>query len=111
MGVTIDHNRRYLSNAMSINRRRFLESASELVGALPWATERARAQSISKPRCRTFKLTTQIEVLKPTGVTRVWAPVALVQNPPFQKLVRNTLHCETGQARIVKSAGGFDLIA
>jgi transglutaminase-like putative cysteine protease len=83
-----------------------------LAGAFaPWATESANAQSISTARWRTFKVTTQVEVLKPTGPTRVWVPMALVQNTPFQKRVRNTLHCETGRARIVRGDGGFDLIA
>ena len=97
---------------MSINRRTFLETASLLSGAFaPWGAESAKAQSIRSSGWRRFKVTTQIEVLKPAGLTRVWAPAALIQNTPFQKSIGNTLHCDTGRARIVKSAAGFDLIA
>ena len=71
----------------------------------------AGAQEIRKPKWRAFQVTTHIVVLKPAGVTRVWAPVALVQRVPFQKSVRNTLLCEAGTASIVKSAAGLDLIA
>ena len=74
------------------------------------APEILGAQDIPPPRWRTFEVTTHIEVLKPAGVTRVWAPVALVQRTPFQKSVRNTLRCEAGKASIVKSAGGLDLL-
>lgn len=60
---------------------------------------------------RTFEITTEIEVLKPAGVTRVWAPAALVQHTPFQRTVRNTRYCDTGTTRIVKSGEGLEIIA
>lgn len=97
---------------MSINRRTFLERAglfAGLLGASP--TTPANAQTIATAGWRTFRVTTQIEVLKPAGITRVWTPAALVKNTPFQELVRNTFQCETGKARIVRSANGFKLIS
>ena len=41
----------------------------------------------------------------------MWAPVALLQETPFQRTITNTLHCEAGTASIVKSARGLNLIA
>lgn len=95
-----------------MNRRRFLQTSAILYGGIAMPAARvAEAQEIQAPKWRTFHLTTQIEVLKPTGATRVWAPAPLAQNAPFQKIVRTTLRCETGRARMLRDAAGFDLIA
>ena len=96
-----------------MNRRRFLQKTSILSGglaalALPGITEE---QELSSQRWRTFEVTTNIEILKPVGVTRVWAPVALQGNTPFQKTITNTLHCEAGAARMVKGARGLNVMA
>jgi transglutaminase-like putative cysteine protease len=90
---------------MPWSRRQFLQSASVLSGAFGMpVSQPARAQKILEPKWRTFELTTHIEILKPAGVTRVWAPSPLAQSNPFQRTVRNTVHCEAGKARLIPGA-------
>jgi transglutaminase-like putative cysteine protease len=95
-----------------MNRRRFLQRTSILSGGLVLALpEIAREQELTSRGWRKFEVTTHIEILKPAGVTRVWAPVALLQERPFQRTITNTLHCEAGTASTVKRARGLNLIA
>jgi transglutaminase-like putative cysteine protease len=97
---------------MWINRREFLGRASVLgVAVAPVASEGAKAHGVPTPRWRTFRVTTQVAVLKPTGMTRVWIPIALNRETYFQKLISNRLYCETGRAKIVRSASGVDFVA
>jgi transglutaminase-like putative cysteine protease len=96
---------------MLINRRTFLGGTRVLGIALArGATDDRKAQSVSTTRWRTFRVTTQVEVLKPAGTTRIWLPIALSQNNPFQKSLSNTLRYDTGTARILRSAHGLDLV-
>jgi len=44
-----------------------------------------------------------VEVLKPSGVTRVWLPAALTSNTPFQKTFSNKFSAEGGTAKMVES--------
>jgi transglutaminase-like putative cysteine protease len=48
-------------------------------------------------------VTTRVEVLKPSGTTRIWVPAALVSSEPFQKTVSNSFNTEGGTARIMES--------
>jgi transglutaminase-like putative cysteine protease len=52
---------------------------------------------------RTFEVTTRIEILKPSGGTRVWLPAALVSRAPFQRTLSNAFNAEAGTAKIVES--------
>ena len=73
-----------------MKRRRFL-------GGLVFATaERLAARNAG---WRTFEVTTQVEVLNPSGTTRVWLPAALQSNTPYQRTLANTIRCEHGAAR------------
>ena len=70
-------------------------------GANPGAW-RASAQRL--PRSdgwRTFEVTTRIEVLKPSGTTRVWMPTALLIDTPYQKTIANTFDAHQGIARLI----------
>jgi transglutaminase-like putative cysteine protease len=87
-----------------MDRRRFLQSAGALSAtlALPNA---ARAFAFGVPSgdpWRTFEVTTRVEVLKPSGVTRVWLPAALIQDAPFQKTLANDFRAEGGSVELVK---------
>ncbi len=94
-----------------MNRRRFLKKtsilSSGLAFALPATTKEPEPQ---RTAWRTFEVTTHIEILRPTGITRVWAPVALPNKTPFQRTLSSRIDCETGAARIDNSAGGSNLI-
>ncbi len=53
---------------------------------------------------RTFEVTTHVEVLTPSGTTRVWVPAALVGETPYQKTLANTFDAPGGTARVVERA-------
>src|SRR5215831_256703 len=55
--------------------------------ALPRFT---RADTSTADKWRVFEVTTQVQILKPAGVTRAWLPVPLVEDTPYQKSLDNT---------------------
>jgi transglutaminase-like putative cysteine protease len=54
---------------------------------------------------RTFEVITRVEVLKPSGPTRVWLPAALAVGTPYQKTLSNTFTADGGAARLVAATG------
>jgi transglutaminase-like putative cysteine protease len=89
---------------MSISRRDFLQSAAAFSGSLALPVKlRLLPGSAPPTRWRTFEVTTRIEVLKPSGATRVWAPMALISGAPYQRTLANTFSAEAGRARVVES--------
>jgi len=90
-----------------MDRRNFLRltGLASAGAVLPSAILSAEAQypAAAPPaeKWRTFEVTTQIEVLKPAGVTRVWVPVPLTQNAPYQKSFDTTFKAEGGTSGIV----------
>jgi transglutaminase-like putative cysteine protease len=52
---------------------------------------------------RAFEVTTRVEVLKPSGTTRIWVPAALISETPFQKTFSNTFNAEGGTAKLIQS--------
>src|SRR2546428_4383558 len=87
-----------------MNRRDFLRSAGVISAglALPRVT-RLFAGSPASAGWRTFDLTTRVEILKPSGTTRIWLPVGLISETPFQRTLANTYHAEGGVARMIGS--------
>ncbi len=87
-----------------MNRRDFLRSASAVSAslALPRAG-RLLVEDATSGDWRTFEVTTRVEVLKPSGMTRIWVPAALGCQTPFQKTLSNTFTAEGGNAKIVES--------
>ena len=87
-----------------MNRRNFLRSAGVISAglAIPGAT-RLLAEGATSTDWRTFDLTTRVEILKPSGTTRIWLPTGLISETPFQKTLANTYHAEGGAARMVGS--------
>jgi transglutaminase-like putative cysteine protease len=85
----------------SISRRHFLQSSAAVAAAagLPLA---ARAQQRSfdpQPGAwRTFEVTTRVEVLVPSGATRVWLPVPSIDSEWQQSL--ESSFASNGQARL-----------
>jgi transglutaminase-like putative cysteine protease len=87
-----------------MNRRDFLQSGSMVSFGLAFANaERWFSQGTAVDRWRTFQVTTNIEVLRPSGTTRVWVPAALIRETSFQKTLSNTFHCEGGEVKEVES--------
>jgi transglutaminase-like putative cysteine protease len=56
---------------------------------------------------RTFEVTTHVEVLKPSGVTHIWVPAALIRNTPFQKTLANKFTAEDGTAKFNENKQDF----
>ena len=81
-----------------MNRRHFLQAGM----ALP-VVGRLFAQNHNGDGWRTFEVMTRVEMLKPSGTTRVCVPAALTTATPYQRTVSNTFQCEGGTARIVES--------
>jgi transglutaminase-like putative cysteine protease len=89
-----------------MNRRDFLRSAAVVSAgaAFPKAAGLfAREAGAASDGWRTFEVATRVEVLQPSGATRIWLPAALTRPTPFQRTLANSFHAEGGTARIVES--------
>ncbi|MFI5117864.1 MAG: transglutaminase domain-containing protein [Terriglobales bacterium] len=84
-----------------MKRRDFLRSTGIVCAslALPKAG-RLFAEPAPSESWRTFEVTTRVEVLKPSGVTRVWLPAALINDAPFQKTFSNQFSAQGGVAKM-----------
>ena len=98
-----------------MNRRNFLRSATlaSAAFALPDAARRFRLPLLDDAApWRTFEVTTRVEVLKPAGVTRVWVPVPLTIETPYQQPFGNVFDADRGTAKLVDDhARGFGMVA
>jgi len=91
-----------------MNRRTFLRGAASLP-ALAVASRVAgfvapagaqQKEFVPRPGTwRTFEITTRVEILEPSGVTRAWLPIPSVKSD-FQKLLGDQW---TGNAKVLKS--------
>ena len=94
-----------------MKRREFLRSTSIVCASLA-LPDRLFAELLPPEGWRTFDLTTRVEVLKPSGVTRVWLPAALTTNTPFQKTLSNKFSAEGGTAKMTENkADGLGIVA
>jgi transglutaminase-like putative cysteine protease len=80
-----------------MNRRDFLRTAGAASAslALPYPAGLG-AQTPRAGLWRTFEVTTRIDVLKPIGPTRVWLPMPLIVQTPYQKALGNVFGVEHG---------------
>jgi transglutaminase-like putative cysteine protease len=87
-----------------MNRRDFLRSAGIASATLAFSNkEELFAKDSVSEGWRTFDVTTRVEVLKPSGATRVWLPAALIRKTPFQETLSNKFRAEGGTAEMVQS--------
>ena len=85
-----------------MNRREFLTSCGAAAAACVSTPNSLHARpAIAAARWRTFEVVTRVEVLKPSGVTRVWVPAALVAPTPYQRTISNTFAVDGGKATLV----------
>ena len=68
-----------------MNRRHFLCSASAVSACFAFSKKGLLFAEETSSSWRTFEVTTRVEVLKPSGTTRIWVPAALIAQTPFQK--------------------------
>jgi hypothetical protein len=79
--------------AAGIGRRALLAQS----GGTPW---------------RTYEVTTSIQVLKPSGRTRIWLPQPLPERTSFQRVLSSEMHCEGGKTSIHEDLRvGFKILA
>ena len=89
-----------------MHRRAFLKAGFALptiavMSTLPRFTQ---ANTEGAGKWRVFEVTTQVEILKPVGVTRVWLPIPLMQDTPYQKSLGNTWKAEGAMASMTQDA-------
>ena len=90
-----------------MKRRDFLRSAGVVSAAMAFPKAgRTFVQGTAPEAWRTFDVTTSVQVLKPSGTTRIWMPTALLNPTPFQKTLANDFKAEGGTAKLVE--GGAD---
>lgn len=88
-----------------MTRRHFLRSAGAMSAScvIPGATV-LRAYAEPSAGWRTFEVQTHVEVLQPSGSTRIWLPSALITETPFQKTLLNEFTAPGGNVRLVESS-------
>ena len=91
-----------------MKRRDFLRSVGVASAALALPTAGRLFADDAAPAIsngwRTFEVTTRVEVLNPSGETRVWLPAALMTTTPYQRTVGNKFEAEGGKARLVETS-------
>jgi transglutaminase-like putative cysteine protease len=93
-----------------MNRRNFLQSTGAICAGLavtksiPVFTDALQ----SAGSWRTFEVITRVEVLKPTGVTHIWLPAALIRDTPFQRTHANKFTADGGSAVFIKDTPSKD---
>jgi len=79
-----------------MKRREFMLStaAASALAALPWRN------ALAAEGWRTFEITTHVEVINPTGVSRTWVPLPLVLETDWQRTISNSWSGNASQAGI-----------
>jgi len=87
-----------------MKRREFLAYTSgAALSASLFRADYAVARNPAPDGWRTFEVTTSVEVLKPSGTTRVWLPAALLGTTPFQRTLANEFQAEGGTVRLAEN--------
>jgi transglutaminase-like putative cysteine protease len=88
-----------------MNRRGFLQSAGTIFSGLASSPSRdLGAQELASPNWRIFELTTRVEVLRPSGATRIWVPEMLITDTQFQKTSKNRFECQGGIVKTFRNS-------
>jgi transglutaminase-like putative cysteine protease len=88
-----------------MQRRDFLRSAGVVSVAIAFPKAgRMLVEGTAPEAWRTFDVTTSVQVLKPSGTTRIWIPAALVSPTPFQKTLSNDFKAEGATAKLIESS-------
>jgi len=87
-----------------MERRDFLRSAAVMSAAIAFPKAgRLLTEGTTPEGWRTFDVTTRVQVLKPSGTTRIWIPAALENPTRFQKTLANDFKAEGGTAKLIES--------
>jgi transglutaminase-like putative cysteine protease len=88
-----------------MERREFLRSTATATAGLALTRGRAWAEAPSSAGWRSFEVVTRVEVLAPSGPTKVWVPTALAVETPYQRTLENRFDAGKGKARLVPAKG------
>ena len=84
-----------------MDRRDFLKALGVISSGLAtFARQDLFAKSGVPADWRTFEVIARVEVLKPSGTTRIWVPTPLITAAPFQEVASNTFESEGRTAKI-----------
>jgi transglutaminase-like putative cysteine protease len=84
-----------------MDRREFLRTAGLSIASVQLGLVGAKAAEATESSWQSFEITTHIEVLKPSGVTRIWIPLPSPLATEFQRPLGNQIDCPAGVARTV----------
>lgn len=85
-----------------MDRRTFIKAGTALPTALAiGGVSRISSANVGSP-WRVFEVTTQVEVLKPVGLTRVWLPVPLTRDTDYFKALGNRWSAPGGKVSLVQ---------
>ena len=92
-----------------MDRRLFIKAgallpAAAAVSGLPGMVSANTVKTTAAGTWRTYEVTTQVDVLKPAGVTRVWLPVPLTVDTEYQKAQGNTWSAEGAKVHFAKDS-------
>lgn len=87
-----------------MNRREFLSYAggaaiSAALSRVDWTAAQARTPA----GWRTFEVITRVEILKPSGLTRIWLPAAMPGKTRFQRTLANHFRTDGGTVKLAES--------
>jgi transglutaminase-like putative cysteine protease len=86
-----------------MNRRTFIQSSCAVCAGLALTKSMpALADELTSGRWRSFEVTSRVEVLKPSGVTHIWLPAALIRDTPYQRTLSNKFSAQRGTAKLTK---------
>jgi transglutaminase-like putative cysteine protease len=86
-----------------MNRRDFLRANSSICAG--WALSRAvpaLADTSPAGKWRTFEVVTQVELLKPNGISHIWLPAPLIRDTPYQHTISARFTAPGGTAKLSK---------
>jgi hypothetical protein len=84
-----------------MNRRNFLRSSGAACAGLALTKSiPAFADNSLAGAWRTFEVTTSVELLKPSGVSHIWLPAALIRDTPYQRTLSNKFTAEGGTVKL-----------
>jgi transglutaminase-like putative cysteine protease len=96
---------------VAVNRRAFLRAAGAASAGFALGESALFAQALVPGRRRIFEITTRVEILKPSGPTRLWLPTPL-PSTPYQETLGDTYHLgEDGRAVMAENEDVDMLVA
>ena len=89
--------------AAAMRRRECIRIAGFMGAALAGAwPPRLRADAQDVGSWRTFEISTRVEIMAPSGTTRIWVPAPLIRATPYQRTLATRIQCASGTARLMK---------